>query len=274
MSGGDAAAHGRDAPAAGAHVAALAADAGRLRALHHAAAQLVLPNAWDATSARVLVDAGFPALATSSAAVAEAVGGSDHDGTPAAEMFAALARIGTVTTAAGVPLTADAETGYGLGADELVQRLLEAGACGLNLEDSDHAAGTLRDAHEQAERIAAIKQAGRDAGVELVLNARVDAHLRGAGADESLRRAQLYAAAGADCVYPIMLDDEAAIARHVAAAGAPVNTLLRPGSPSLERFAALGVARVSTGAALAQHTFGALARAAGELRAGRDPYAG
>lgn len=253
--------------------ATLAAYAARLRALHHRATPLVLPNAWDATSARVLADAGFPAIASSSAAVAGAIGGSDHDGTPAEEMFAALRRIGAVTTAAGVPLTADVETGYGLGADELVQRLLEAGACGLNLEDSDHAAGGLRDAAEQAQRIAAVKQAGLDAGVELVLNARVDAHLHGAGAAESLRRARLYAAAGADCVFPILLEDEHELARHVAEAGAPVNALLRPGSPSLERYAALGIARVSTGGALAQHAYAALARAAAALRSGRDPYA-
>jgi 2-methylisocitrate lyase-like PEP mutase family enzyme len=253
----------------------LAAQAERLRDLHRGERPLVLPNPWDATSARVLADAGFPALASSSAAVAQALGGADGDRTPAKEMFAALARIGAVAADAGIPLTADVENGYGLGADELVERLLEAGAVGLNLEDTDHAGGGagLLDAGAQAERIAAVKQAGRDAGVDLVLNARLDACLRGAGVEESLARARRYVAAGADCVYPILLEDEAALARHVAEAGAPVNALLHPGSPSVERYAQLGVARVSTGGALANHAYGALGRAASSLLAGEDPWA-
>lgn len=252
--------------------ASLAERAARLQALHHRERPLLLPNAWDATSARVLADAGFSALASSSAAVAGALGGADHDATPAAEMFAALGRIGAVAAEAGIPLTADVETGYGLGADELVERLLEAGACGLNLEDSDHRAGGLADATAHAERIAAVKEAGRAAGVDLVLNARLDAHLHGAGVEESLARARRYVAAGADCVYPILLEDEAALARHVAEAGAPVNALLRPGSPSARRYEALRIARISTGGALAQHAYGALGRAAGSLLSGGDPW--
>jgi len=254
--------------------APLAAQAERLRALHRGERPLVLPNAWDATSARVLTEAGFPAIASSSAAVARALGGEDGDATPAKEMFAVLRRIGAVAAEAGIPLTADVENGYGLGADELVERLLEAGAVGLNLEDTDHAGGGgLVDAGAQAERIAAVKQASREAGVDLVLNARLDAALNGAGVEESLSRARRYVAAGADCVYPILLEDEAAIARHVAEAGAPVNTLLRPGSPSLRRYTELGVARISTGNALAAQAYGALGRAASSLLAGEDPWA-
>lgn len=249
----------------------LAAHAQRLRALHDGPEPLVLPNAWDAASARVLADAGFPAIATSSAAVAAALGGADHQGTPGDAMLAAVARI---AAAVDVPVTADVEGGYGLPADELTRRLLDAGVVGLNLEDSDHGgAGALLDAEAQAERIAAVKAAGRAAGVDLVLNARVDAQIHGLGADESLRRAQRYVAAGADCVYPILLEDEDALAAHVARAGAPVNAMLHPGGPSLERLTALGVRRVSTAAALFRHTLAELSRAATRLRSGADPYA-
>lgn len=250
----------------------LAARAERLRELHRGAAPLVLPNAWDAASARVLAAAGFPALATSSSAVAAALGGDDGQRTDADAMLDAAARI---AAAVDVPVTADVEGGYGLAPEELVERLLAAGVAGFNLEDSDHVArdGALLDMEAQAERIAALVAAGRAAGVSLVLNARVDAVLRGAGVEESLRRAQRYAAAGADCVYPILMEDEAAIARHVAEAGAPVNVLLHPGGPSLPALTRLGVARISTGGALHAHVEAALTRAAAALAAGEDPYA-
>ncbi|MGW3120452.1 isocitrate lyase/PEP mutase family protein [Streptomyces sp. NPDC001107] len=168
------------------------------RALHRRRAPgdpLVLPGPWDVVSARVFVEAGFPALATPSAGIAASLGHEDGS-TPADEMFAAVARI---AWAVDVPVSADVEDGYGLAPKELVERLLEAGAVGCNLEDSS--GGVLKDPHEHAEWLAEVRYA---AGDSLFVNARVDTFEYGDGNPErAIERAALYVAAGADCVYPI-----------------------------------------------------------------------
>lgn len=226
--------------------------AATLRALHRPGDPLILPNAWDAGSARAVVAAGFPAVATSSGAVAEALGHADGEATPVGEMLDAVARI---AAAVDVPVTADLERGYGLRPAELVERLLGAGAVGCNIEDSDPRTHELCDAEEQADLLAAIRAAAREAGVDLVLNARVDVFLRAAGPPEgrvaeAVRRARRYLAAGADCVYPIVLSDPAAIRSLVDAVDAPVNALARPGAPGAAALAKLGVARISFGSGL------------------------
>lgn len=219
--------------------------AATLRALHHSDEPLVLANVWDAGTARIVEQAGFPAVATSSAAVAEARGSADHEAMPADTAFAAVAEI---TRAVAIPVTADMESGYGLAPADFVARLLQAGAVGCNFEDSDHAQpGQLRDADEQAQRIAALRAAG-----DIVVNARVDTFLLQIGSPaeqlaEGIRRARLYLDAGADCVYPIGLADEDVVAEFVQAVAAPVNILARPGAPSLDRLRGLGVRRISVG---------------------------
>jgi len=214
-------------------------SAAALRALHVPGDPLVLPNAWDAATARLVRDAGFPAVATTSSGVAEALGYEDGERTPAEEMLAAVARI---ARAVDVPVTADLEAGYGLEPGELARRLVAAGAVGLNLEDTDHANHpALQPVDEQARRIMAVK-----AGADVVLNARIDVHIRGGSTEDALARAHAYREAGADCVYPIGVADEATIAAFVDT-GAPVNILLRPGAPPIARLAELGVARVSLG---------------------------
>ena len=140
-----------------------------LRSLHRPGTPLLLPNAWDAATARAVVAAGFPVVATGSVAVAAALGYEDHHA-PAEEMFAAAARI---VNAVEVPVTVDAEAGYDMEPDELVAALRSAGAAGCNLEDSD-AGHTLRDADGQAERLAAVRRAAEEDGYPLVINARVD----------------------------------------------------------------------------------------------------
>src|SRR3954469_24702202 len=200
-----------------------------LRSLHVRGNPLVLPNAWDVASARAVVDAGFPVVATSSSAVADALGYEDGEGAPAAEMFAAAARI---ARAVDVPLTVDAEAGYGMAAAEFVESLRTAGAAGCNFEDTDHASGTITDAGAHAERLTAIREAAGDGG--LVVNARVDVFLRnrstpqGELVDEAAARALAYLAAGADCIYPIFLSDHDAIARFVDSVDGPVNVLATP----------------------------------------------
>jgi 2-methylisocitrate lyase-like PEP mutase family enzyme len=215
----------------------MSADA--LRALHVPGEPLILPNAWDAATARLVEQAGFPAVATTSSGVADALGYEDGELTPAGEMLAAVGRI---ARAVAVPVTADMEAGYGIDPGDLARRLAAAGAVGLNLEDTDHAHHpALQPIDEQARRIAAVK-----AGADLVLNARIDVHLRGGDTGEALRRARAYREAGADCVYPIGVVDEEVIAAFVDT-GVPVNVLLRPGAPPVERLAELGVARISLG---------------------------
>ncbi|MFI7078031.1 isocitrate lyase/phosphoenolpyruvate mutase family protein [Micromonospora sp. NPDC049903] len=244
--------------------------ANALRALHHPGDPLVLPNTWDAGSARAVADAGFPAVATGSAAVAESLGYADGERTPPAEMFAAVARIARAVT---VPATADLERGYGLPPAELVERLLDAGAVGLNLEDSEPAGGAMVDTEKQADLLAEVRAAADAAGVPVVLNARVDVFLQQAGDPEqrlaeAIRRARRYLAAGADCVYPIVLADAADLRTFVAEVPGPVNVLARPAAPTLADLATLGVARVSYGSGVYAATRAHTARLLAAIAAG------
>jgi 2-methylisocitrate lyase-like PEP mutase family enzyme len=255
-----------------ADLTSLVSDAGRLRDLHRAPEPLILPNAWDVASARAVERAGAAAVATTSSGVAEALGYPDGEATPAAEMFAAVARI---SAAVSVPVTADLEAGYGLPANELVGRLLEAGAVGLNLEDADRAGDPhhLLELGAAAERIHAVRSAADDAAVPVVINARIDSFLRGSGGpdaqlDDALRRGRAYLAAGADCIYPIWLTDAKAIERLVRELQAPVNVLLRPGVPDIARLAALGVRRISVGGGLARHALAHTEELARQVLAG------
>lgn len=234
----------------------LAALADRLRALHRSGEPILLPNAWDASSARAVVEAGFAAVATTSSGVSLSLGWEDGERTPPEEMFAAIGRIARATHELGVPLTADIEAGYGLPPAEVAEQLIAAGAVGCNYEDSDHSKpGVLRNSSEQARRISELKAAGRRSGVDLVVNARVDVFLR-AGANpgecvaDAIERGNRYLEAGADCVFPILVRGEAAIASLVRGIAGPVNILAVAGGPALSRLAELGVARVSFGEAL------------------------
>jgi 2-methylisocitrate lyase-like PEP mutase family enzyme len=246
------------------NAAALSAQADQLRGLHVPGSPLLLVNAWDPPSARRLAHDGYPAIATTSAGVAEALGYEDGNVTPPDEMLAAVGRIATVVD---VPVTADLEAGYGLEPRELVEGLLRSGAVGLNFEDTDHETGALTDPERHAERLAAIKQAGRDAGVDVVLNARVDVFLRGGELDEAVRRGRMYAEAGADCVYPILVRGQDAIRRLVKEVEAPVNVLVMPGGLKLAELAQLGVARVSFGDGLMRVAMDAAAEQARMYRA-------
>lgn len=247
-----------------------------LARLHREGPPLVLPNAWDVASARLVEAAGFPAIATSSSAVAASLGYPDGEVIPVDEMFAAVARI---ARAVDVPVTADLEAGYGLRARELVERLLAAGAVGMNIEDSrrpregDEASEPMLPVAQAAARLAGIREAAEAAGVPFVLNARIDLFLRRDGAqvglvDDALTRAREYVAAGADSVFPIFIAEEEAIMRMVAGAGAPLNVLLRAGVPPLDRLTALGVRRISFGGGLLRVANAMLGGMLGELATG------
>jgi 2-methylisocitrate lyase-like PEP mutase family enzyme len=236
------------------------------RRLHEGPRPLVLPNAWDAASARVVELAGAPAIATTSAGVSWALGRGDGQRLERREMLEAVGRI---VAAVSVPVTADLESGYGEGtADDVAETVRAAiglGVVGMNLEDS--MGGELLPPERHAERIRAARAA---AGLELVINARVDVYLFGAGApegrlDETIRRGRAYRAVGADCVFVPGVVDPETIAALVAAVGGPLNIMAGPGAPPVSELARLGVARVSVGPAITQAALEVTRRAAREL---------
>lgn len=237
------------------HTTDLQSQCDQLRSLHRPGAPLLLPNAWDVATARAVVAAGFPVVATTSAGVAATLGYEDEEGAPSDEMLAAAARI---AKGVEVPVTVDAEAGYGMQPGELVAALRSAGVAGCNLEDTDHTVGGLRDPDRHAEWLRAVRQAASADGYRLVINARVDVFLgpflAGAGpgtqeglVPEALRRANAYLEAGVDCVYPIVLWETDALRRFTSEVRGPVNVARLPQMPSLAELAAAGVARVSWG---------------------------
>ena len=243
-----------------------------LRSLHRPGEPLLLPNAWDVATARAVVAAGFPVVATTSWGVAEALGYEDHEHAPAGEMLAAAARI---AGGVDVPVTVDAEAGYGMEPAELVTALRGAGAAGCNLEDTDYAAGRLHDPARHAEWLRAVREAATDEDYPLVINARVDVfmgpYLAGDGPEvqealvpAALERANAYLEAGADCVYPIVLTEPAALRGFMAGVNGPVNTVRLPQTASPAELAELGVARISWGPVLYRE---AMARFAEQLTA-------
>ncbi|AZQ73116.1 MULTISPECIES: isocitrate lyase/PEP mutase family protein [Streptomyces] len=243
-------------------------NADAFRARHHSSATdgpLVLPGPWDAASARAFADAGFRALATPSAGVSASLGYADGEA-PAAEMFTAVGRIVRAVAAEGVVVTADVEDGYGLPPRELVERLLESGVVGCNLEDTDRTTGQLKEPRAHADWLAAVVA---EADGRLVVNARIDTFLKDDvdSAAPAVERGLLYAAAGADCVYPILAPAEllAPIAERV---GLPVNALAMPGGPSPAELGALGAARVTFGGGLHRRAMAAVEEIAAELRQG------
>lgn len=242
------------------------ARARTLHALHDPAAPLALSNVWDVASARVVEATGAPAIATTSAGVAWALGRPDGDRLERADLLAAVRRI---VAAVDVPVTVDIEGGAAVDADdvaETVRGLLDAGAVGLNIED-----GT-RGPDELAARVAVARAAADRAGVALFVNARTDVFLRGVGAPEdrvaeTVRRAHRYVEAGADGVFVPAVVDAPTIAALAAAIPAPLNVMVRPGLPPVPELGRLGVARVSLGSSVAQAAYAVARRAAEELRA-------
>ena len=248
------------------------------RAMHSGPHLLLLPNAWDAISARIVVEAGFLAVATTSGGVAWTLGYQDGEAAPWDEVVAATARIARAVVA---PVTADIESGYGDTPDAVgrsIGDIIRAGIVGVNLEDGlrpgNFSAGAvpIRSIDDAASRIRAAREAARAAGVPIVINARTDLYIKNIGDEasrfaETVARGRAYLAAGADCVYPIALRDPETIGRLVKALAAPVNIMVRDGLPSVAELEALGVARASTATAMPLLAMGAVRQVAEQLRA-------
>jgi 2-methylisocitrate lyase-like PEP mutase family enzyme len=244
--------------------------AARFRALHGGPGILLLCNVWDAASARVVEQAGFPAIATTSAGIAWSLGFADGEHAPFEEVVAAVRR---VVAAVSVPVSADIEAGFGETPRETAMScldVLEAGAVGVNLEDGTAGKDRLVPIALQCEKIRAAKEAAAGAGKDLVVNARTDVFLDQIGDpasrfEEAVRRSNAFRAAGADCLFVPGVTDEATIGRLVEAIDGPVNILAGLESPPVAVLSRLRVARLSLGSGPARSALGHLRRIAREL---------
>ena len=242
------------------------------RTLHNSKRILILPNAWDVPSARIFEEAGFPAIATSSATLAVSLGYPDGERIGKDEFFLAVKRIANHLTA---PLTVDIESGFGTTRAQLsdtIKRVIEAGAIGINIEDiSNFESKTLFAVEKQVERIRTARSASEALGFQLFINARTDAFRYTAGEDkvrlqETIRRANAYAEADADCLYPMGLTDSASLCTFVRTVDKPVNILARKGAPTIPELEKIGVKRLSLGPGPMEATLGFLRRIANELK--------
>ena len=249
----------------------LAAKADLFQRLHHGPAILVLPNAWDAATARIFQTAGFPAIASTSAGIAWAAGYPDGERISRGDMLEAVCRI---VAAVDVPVTADMEAGYGETAEAAAataEGVLAAGAIGLNLEDAS--ADRLLEIAAHSARVRAVRRVAEDAGVPLVINARTDVYLLAVGAPETrfaeaVRRANAYREAGADCLFIPGVRDAETIGRLVESIHGPINVLAGAGTPPAGELQRLGVARISAGSGPMRASLTLVRRIAEELGQG------
>jgi 2-methylisocitrate lyase-like PEP mutase family enzyme len=245
----------------------------QFRQRHRGPGVLVLPNAWDVASARIIEEAGFPAIATTSAGIAFSLGHPDGQRIPREEMIARIARI---ARAVKLPVTADIEAGYGSTPEDAARttrEIIQAGAIGMNLEDaSGNPDQPLLDLPLAVEKIKAAREAAAQLRVPIVVNARTDVYLLpdaqpATGYYEAQRRLTAYRDAGADCVFAPGLKDAETIGRLARDLQCPVNILAVAGTPSIPDLEKLGVARVSLGSGPMRATLGLLRKMSEELKA-------
>jgi 2-methylisocitrate lyase-like PEP mutase family enzyme len=221
-----------------------------LLALHQPGNPVVLPTVWDAWSAKLAVDAGFAALTIGSHPMADSVGKEDGEVMTFDDV---VTRVAQITAAVDVPISVDIESGYGESPSRIINGLLEAGAVGLNIEDTVHKEGKrLRSSSEHAELVGALRKAADDAGVHVVLNARTDLFIRGDGdesdrVDRAIARLKEAAAAGADSLYPVGRHDPETMRRLTSELPLPVNAIALPDQDDPASFGPLGVGRISFG---------------------------
>jgi len=222
----------------------------RLLALHQPGNPVVLPTVWDAWSARLAVDAGFAALTVGSHPMADSVGKADQEGMTYDDV---ITRVKQITAAVDVPVSVDIESGYAESPTILITGLLEAGAVGLNIEDTVHSeGGRLRSSSEHAELVGALRKAADATGVHVVINARTDLFLRQDGdesdrVDRAIERLKEAAAAGADALYPVGRHDPDTLRRLATELPLPINAIALPDQDDPASFGPLGVGRISFG---------------------------
>ncbi len=247
------------------------ARAQAFRKMHESPPALLLPNAWDAVSARLFEESGFRAVATTSGGLAWSLGYPDGEGAPWAAVLAATRRI---VRAVNVPVSADIESGFGATSSIVfnnVREIIAAGVVGINIEDSDlHVKRTLRSLDDAVERIRAARTAADEAGVPIIINARTDVfHVNAGEAStrpaEALRRANAYLQAGADCIFLFGHPELPVVAELTKSIKAPVNIVGRAGMPGMKELEALGVARVSTASGISMAALAAVRNVARSL---------
>ena len=215
---------------------------------------LILPNCWDALSARLLETIGFPSVATASVATALINGYADGEKIP---LITLLKLIGEITAAVNVPVTVDLERGYSTSLEELsenIKALINLGVVGLNIEDSLEGGNGLTDVSEQCRKIETIKTTAIQCGVPIVINARTDIFLQNTTdqevTQEAILRIKAFQNAGADCAYPIFISSYETIEVLVKETNMPLNVLLLKAVSDLKRLEEIGVSRVSVGPGL------------------------
>ena len=248
--------------------------------LHTTNSVFLMPNAWDAGSAMMLTSMGFPAIATTSAGVSFSLGFPDQEAAVSRQMM--LDRIGSITEAVQLPVSADLQAGYGTKPDEVgdtIKNAILAGVVGANIEDcSGDSTQSLLTIEQAVMRIRAARHAADASGIPFVLTARTDAYLIGASNpfSEAVERCNAYREAGADCLFIPGASDPETIQRLVREINGPITVVMGlSGSPStISQLGSLGVRRVTIGGSLARATYGLIRKAAEEMiGAGTFSYA-
>lgn len=242
-----------------------------LHNLHHNGQLVILPNIWEVSGASMLENVGYPAIATSSSAIASSNGYDDGEQLPFRDLINILEKI---VRSVNVPVTADVESGYARDNATLVdnmKKLINTGIAGINFEDSHHDEQKLIPVEEQCEKIFLIKKVASEMGMPLFVNARTDSYIKNKNSSreeklsQTIQRGKAYKEAGADCLYPITLKNKKDIETITKEVGLPVNILLLEGIPSFKELKEMEIRRLSLGGNFIKFAIGAMKNVAEKL---------
>lgn len=242
-----------------------------LHDLHHNGKLLILPNIWEVSGAAMLENIGYPAIATSSSAIASGNGYDDGEKLPFNDLINILQKI---VLSVNVPVTADVESGYARDNATLVdnmKKLINTGIAGINFEDSHHDEQKLIPEEEQCEKIFLIKKTASEMGMPLFVNARTDAYIKNNNLSveeklsQTIQRGKAYKEAGADCLYPITLKSKKDYETIIKEVNLPVNILLLPGIPGFNELKEAGITRLSLGGNFIKFAINAMKNVAEKL---------